>query len=108
MHRPTIGIITLLLLAAIPVLHYSLPADEAQLWISGCIRVGLIMGGLWLAHPQLVKIPPKFLLFFFLGFFALMIFIIKQPRAIVMLAAIALFLAWLKPRIEGRPPRKQR
>lgn len=106
MHRPTIGIITLLLLAAIPALHYSLPVDEARLWVSGCLRVGLIMGGLWLAHPQLVKIPHKVLLFFFLGFFALMVFIIKQPRAIALLAAIAIFLAWFRPRIEGKSPRR--
>jgi len=58
MHRPTVGIIAVVLLVGAAILWIWKPMGEHNdVWLSGCLRVGPVMAALWLALPQLDRIP---------------------------------------------------
>ena len=55
MNRKALGIAAALLLVAGAILWWRGPGGENALAFAfGCIRVGLVLGALWLAYPQLV------------------------------------------------------
>jgi hypothetical protein len=58
MHRPTIGAIAVVLLGAAAVLNF-LPESWGSFpgLLAACLRVGILMAALWLAHPQLHRLP---------------------------------------------------
>jgi hypothetical protein len=56
MHRPTLGAITILLLAIGLYYQWAYPQGERPL-ASACLRVGVVMAALWLAQPQLALLP---------------------------------------------------
>jgi hypothetical protein len=57
MRRTSLGLITLLLLVVGTITLVSGPDDaNARGFAAGCIRVGLVLGALWLALPQIVAI----------------------------------------------------
>lgn len=54
MRRKTLGILALLLLAVGIIAAFRGPPDgSARGFAGGCIRVGLVLGALWLAWPQI-------------------------------------------------------
>src|SRR5688572_26903099 len=60
MHRPTVGVIALVLLAG--AAYYwrfpPRPEDSMQVGLEGaCVRLGIVMAALWLALPQLSRFP---------------------------------------------------
>lgn len=89
MHRPTIGIIALALLAA---------AGASRVWGFGgevlqgaCLRVGLVMAMLWLALPQARQLKSKLLLAALAALFAVVAF---RPRMLpVLLKVVPIFAA---------------
>jgi hypothetical protein len=93
MHRPSIGFITIVLLAAGLLMRSS--SDETV--SSACLRVGLLMGILWLAHPQLERAPRWLVL---VGCGAMFV-VMRWPRLLVLALPVAIALWLLKPR--GRP-----
>jgi|GEM_PF-3977379 hypothetical protein len=57
MSRNTLGIVAALLLLAGIVIWWRGPGGENALGLAfGCIRVGLVLGALWLAFPQLAAL----------------------------------------------------
>jgi hypothetical protein len=98
MHRPTVGIIALLLLL-LGLFSFVLGEREAAAgWGSGCLRVGLLMGALWLALPVLKGTRPIWAVIGLLVLLALgvaMLFAAKHPFSMALIAAIALVLGCL-------------
>ncbi len=92
LHRPTVGLVALLLLGTAGTLLLLRP--EEQMWIGACLRVGTVMAALWLALPTLERFP----WYFVLGAALVVGLLVSltRPRALAVLAA-ALFLAgWLR------------
>lgn len=124
MRRILMGILALLFLAAAGVVYLrAAPAedfflirqvpDDEKFWLSVLLRVGLVLGAMWLAYEQVVKIgqrsPP-----WLLGCIGLcLLVIVIRPKAILivvpLLALVALlqFFGWLfKPLPNPRQPGK--
>ncbi len=105
MHRPTVGIIALvLLLLAIGSLALG-GGETTKTWRSGSLRVGLLMGAFWLAMPHLKGVRPFWL---FLGLAAgivVLVLALKHPFALALLAVIALLLGYLS--VSSRPRRSR-
>ena len=59
MRRLLIGIIALGLLLAAGLLYAQGLADENIVVLSGCIRMGLVLGAIWLAYDQVAQIIQK-------------------------------------------------
>lgn len=104
-NRPLVGILTIccfLGAAAVSVLR-----PQEDLWIAGFIRVGLLMGALWLALPTRSRpaawanVSPAT----FVGLIVAILLLPRYPRLILPAMAILLVLhVVLKPR-KRTPPR---
>ena len=81
MNRTALGLVALLLIAIGGITLWTRgPADEGTTpFASGCIRVGLVLGALWLALPQIT------------AFFA------RAPRWLLVASAIGLIIGAVKP-----------
>jgi hypothetical protein len=90
MHRPTIGLIAILLLAAGIALRWS--SDETV--SSACLRVGAVMTILWLAEPQMRDVPRWAAIAGVGGLFIAM----RWPKFLVLALPIAVVLWILRPR----------
>jgi len=106
MHRPTVGIIALVLLAAAAVgLAFSPQDDPGGIW-AACLRVGLVVGALWLALPQLRRWPSWLGKAILLGALLLVAF---KPKALVLAVGVYVVLIALRPRTDspstGKPER---
>jgi hypothetical protein len=113
MRRILIGLLALLFLGAAVALHFS-DFENSVFLLSVCMKVGLVLGAMWFAYDQVLKIsqrsPP-----WLLGIIGVsLLVIVIRPKAFVivgpLLAAIALLqcVGWLfkplpKPR---KTPRK--
>jgi hypothetical protein len=98
MHRPTVGIVALLLLAASLGIYVWQPDEETYAaWMSAFLRVGLVMGALWLAHPQLAKLPRWFLAAA-LGVVVVGLLIARNARLLVIALVVLVVVARLRPR----------
>ncbi len=90
MHRPTIGLIALVLLAlGAATIHQSDPT-----WSAACLRIGLVMGIWWFAFPQLATLPRWALI----GSLVALVIAARWPRLLVMLVPVAAVLWLLAPR----------
>ncbi len=81
MNRTALGLVTLLLLIIGGItLGTRGPGDESTTpFAAGCIRVGLVLGALWLALPQIV------------------VFLSKTPKWLLTASAIGLIIGAIKP-----------
>ena len=62
MHRPTIGLVAvLLLLLSLAIYLFAPEVESLTVWMSAFLRVGLVTGAFWLAQPQLSRLPRWFL-----------------------------------------------
>jgi hypothetical protein len=96
-HRPTIGVVAVLLLAAGIALALWSSSSDAQLWTSAFLRIGTIMGLLWLAWPQIGRIP-WWIMLVGLGVLFLALVLARQPpRVIVMAILAAIVVMRLRP-----------
>lgn len=92
--RHAIGILSGgLLLAALAIWLLVPPSATASSLLSACVRLGMVLGALWLALPQvgelLTRYPPWLLI-------ALLVFavaVILQPKTLTFLLPLALVLA---------------
>ena len=95
MHRPTLGLIAIVLLAASAALAlWPTSWDGGPALQAACLRVGIVMAALWAALPQLHRIPNWFLT---LGA-AMAIVVAIQPRRLVILLPLLLAIWLLRPR----------
>ena len=109
MHRPTVGILALLLLIAGGVLLV-VPADKDD-WLNmaaGCLRVGSILAVLWLALPDVARPLSRWIL---VGVVVAVFLIAKRPQLIVLALVFLAGIALLRPRLKAyaaRPNSKLR
>ena len=95
MRRSTVGILAVVLLALGLALELAPVTDTGVVqFAGGCWRVGTIMAVLWLAQPQLVRLP----LWLFPVILVGLLLLLKWPRLILPAAAVALALLFLRPR----------
>lgn len=101
MRRILLGILALLFLGAAGAIYIRGVTDENIFLLSVCQRVGLVLGTMWLAYEQVLKIgrrsPP-----WLLGCIGLcLLVIVLRPKAIVIVApllalvAVLQFFGWL-------------
>lgn len=95
MHRPTVGILALVLILIGGVLYFFGPQSERyQEWIGGTLRIGLVLGALWLALPQLRRLPRWMVPVIF----ALCLVLALRPRLFLVAFVLALVIAFVRPR----------
>ncbi|HUY31801.1 MAG TPA: hypothetical protein VMV69_03405 [Pirellulales bacterium] len=102
MHRPTLGVIALVLLIA---------GGAGQIWASSDAgvqqvliafwRVGFVLATLWLALPQTRRLPNKLLL---VAIVVIAVVLATRPKIVPILLGFLLLFALLRPRIRARPP----
>ncbi len=99
MHRPTVGILALILLV-VGAIALVFPGDEGsrQNVAAGCLRVGLILAVVWLALPELTRSTSRW---FLLGTIAVAIVLARWPRLIVVVAVFLVAIAILRPRVKA-------
>ena len=89
-HRPTIGLIALVLLV-VSLATYG-QSDSA---LSGaCLRIGIVMGIWWFAHPQLATIPKWLAVLVIVS----LLVATRWPKALLALVPVAAVLWILSPR----------
>ena len=94
--RTRVGVATLVLLAAAVVLWLVKPANY-EVWMAATIRIGLVMGALWLALPQLQQFPNWLTK---LAVLALMVVLcLRHPQTLVLVIVVALAIGMLRPRL---------
>jgi hypothetical protein len=105
MHRPTVLFLTVVMaLGAAALWIWPIESDDAM-WASlhgALVRMGIILACLWLAEPQLRRIPPWMVLVFIVGA-VLILASLKQP-ALYRLAIPVLVILWVTRRV---PPPKR-
>jgi hypothetical protein len=104
MHRPTVGVIALVLLLAAAA-SLLLANDQADAWRAGFLRVGLLMGALWLAMPHLQRVRPFWVLSGLVVGVVVLIIAAKHPFQMALLAVIALVLGYLSTTSRARRAR---
>jgi hypothetical protein len=95
MHRPTIGLIAIVLLA---IGLYTYPQSDSTL-SAACLRVGAVMSILWFAHPQ-IQNAPRWLV----AISVVMLFVVMRWPKLLVLAAPVLLALWL---LGPRAPRSR-
>ena len=93
MHRPTLGVITLLLFAV--ALYCHLFQGEAGTYVVGaCVRVGAVLAALWLAHPQLKRMPRWAVITLLVS----LLIISWKPKVLLVALPVLALLLLLRPR----------
>ncbi len=94
MHRPTLGLIAALLLGLSVFVQLRCP----EAGIAGpLLRVGLVVGALWLAHPQL-RLLPKWMIAVLLG---TLLLVSWRPKILWFALPVLILLVILRPRRPG-------
>ena len=97
MHRPTIGLIAVVLLA----IGLATRGQSDETLSAACLRVAVVMGILWFAHPQLKNLPRWLVAASAVGLFVVM----RWPRLVVIVLPLVVILWLLGPRApRGRQP----
>ncbi|MBM4088101.1 MAG: hypothetical protein FJ276_01535 [Planctomycetes bacterium] len=97
MRRHLLGIISLLLLAAAAygLMRFGTKESHAEFLSSVCLRGGLVLGAIWLALPQLIRLFKSTSPWFVGLLGAASAVIVLRPRTIVVLGPAILLLAVL-------------
>ena len=111
MRRHAVGILSLILLGCAAVLLARFDDNSTRAAGSICLRLGLTLGAVWLALPQLVTIstrfPPRLLVALLVG----AVILVARPRSfpvvvlIVALVAIIELVGWL---LKPLPPQRKK
>ena len=110
MRRAAVGILALIMLgiASYGFVRYGLDDGEVSFFWSSCLRIGLVLGAVWLALPNLLERRSDASPLFITLVVTIVLAIAVRPRAgifllpILLILAVAQFGRWLvKP-----PPRK--
>lgn len=103
MNRTSLGFLALLLLAIGGITVWNGPADaNATGFAGGCIRVGIVLGALWLALPQLLQFlakTPKWLLV--AGLIGVVVCAVK-PLLLVAVIPLLGLLWFLGPKLRAK------
>ena len=114
MRRTAFGIIAALLLVTAAVLLYRFGASEGRetMIASICLRAGLVLGAVWLAYPQVVRISktfsPTLAAIVLLGVLLLVFVRNKYVLVVIVPALFALIVLHLSGHLLRPPPRKKK
>src|ERR1700741_312265 len=105
MHRPTVGILAILLLLAGAVMYFGGYEDDTPgLFQAAFLRVGAMLATLWLAQPELSHMRPWMVIVFI----AALVGIVFVRKLLVPLLIVGLLVAILRPRSKtGRQGAKE-
>jgi hypothetical protein len=104
MHRPTVGILAIVVLALGAALSLLGSGDDAQAWGAGLMRVGIALAALWLALPELKRLPAWMLV----AVAVLLIVLARWPRQFFIAVVLAVAFAVLRPRVTALQQRNRR
>jgi hypothetical protein len=93
LRRTLAGIIGLVLLSIAASLAITPAGDQAQLWMSSCLRVGAVLCLLWLAWPQLSRLHPWVILGGIAGLLAVLVLLKGQFRVLLIAVVVLIVLA---------------
>ena len=95
MHRPTIAVLAVVLLCGGIYLSFAKPEGTLVTGLhAACWRVGGLLAAIWIAHPQLAKLPS----WVYLLFFAATLAIAVRPRLAIIVLPLVIVAFWLRPR----------
>jgi hypothetical protein len=95
MQRHAAGAIALLLLIGSGLLFAFHPTwDETQAFASSSLRMGAVLGAIWLAYPELIRLP-KWLVPLILG---TVVAIAVRPKSALYVVPIVLMILILRPK----------
>lgn len=106
MRRHAIGILALLLLAIgfIGLLVYGVDDDRTSMLLSMCMRIGIVLGTIWLAFPQLLQLAGKSSPWMLILLVVCGLIVAMRPRTIFVIGpllfvlGILYFIGWvMKP-----------
>jgi hypothetical protein len=99
MRRTAFGVLAVLLLGiGLPLYLWSGVEGSSVTWIAAAIRIGAMFGTLWLAYPQLERIPPSL----WIGIVVIVIVLARFRYLALAVVAVLIALAILKPRRQTR------
>jgi len=101
MHRPTVGIIALvlLLLAAVaPVIG----GEQVDAWQWACLKIGILMAALWLALPGLKGVRPIWIILCLALGVVVLVIVPRHPFQFAILAVVVLILGYLSTTSRAR------
>jgi hypothetical protein len=104
MHRPTVGVLAIVVLLLGAILSLVGVGDEAQAWGAGLVRVGLALGALWLALPELKRLPRWVLV----AAAVLLVVLARFPKQFFVAIVVAVAFAILRPRVRAAQRRDAR
>jgi hypothetical protein len=93
--RWSIGLGALILLALGVGLTVWPQATDSRAWPDACLKTGIVLGVVWLAYPQVARIPTWFLLAG-LAAMACVLLLARQPRVLILAVAVMLLVSRLK------------
>jgi len=119
MRRTLLGIVSLLFLAASGTIYFQGVTDDNIFLLSVCQRVGIVLGAMWLAYDQVLKLSRKSPSWMLGCIAACLLVIVVRPKAIFIVAPLLAlvmvlqFFGWLfkplpNPRKSASAARKQR
>ena len=95
MHRPTVGIIAIaLLVAGACIWIWRRESDDWIPWMAGCLRMSVVMGAVWLAHPQLNRLPAWLVA----CVLASAVVLALRPKYFLLALVVLAIAAFLRPR----------
>ena len=86
-----------------------LNSGDATVFFTACERIGLVLGAMWLAYPQLVLVASKTSSRFVFLMLGIGLIILVRPKSVFILGPVMLILAglqfagWLMAGGGGRP-----
>jgi len=105
MFRLKVGILAVVLLAAgIGLAFYPNGGAEIIAWSSGCRRVGLVLAVLWLALPELQRLP----IWYAVAAVGVLIVLARFPRYLIGAVIVAILILLLRPRMRAPDGRNRR
>lgn len=94
MHRPSVGILALVLLTTGTALWtFGDNTDTTSAWVAACWRIGLALAALWLALPDMKRVPIWLLAGLLFG----ALVVARNPRIMLIAVGAALAFAVLRP-----------
>jgi hypothetical protein len=103
--RSSIGIAALVLLAAgLGLTFWPRSADANQSWPEACLKTGIVLSVVWLAYPQIARIP-TWILFAALAAVAAVMFLVRKPSLLLLAVAVIFIVSRLLPQRPEKPPR---
>ncbi|MEX2186689.1 MAG: hypothetical protein WD875_07845 [Pirellulales bacterium] len=107
MHRPTVAVLTLLLIVGAAVM-WIWPPDAQSATLESLhgafVRMSILMSTLWLAEPVLRRYPPWMILVVLVGGVVALV-AMRQP-GVLRVAIPVLFILWMTRRTPPPKPRK--